>query len=410
MKSKSTSRKLPKFLAVDFFSGAGGTTRGLIDAGGYVVAGIDNDRSCKETFVKNNRNKYLDRKHPQFLNFDIFPRTKQYSQGEQRLLFDRLTTLIDEYKSLSEPHLPMCFAICAPCQPFTYLSSKKELTNKRKKQRQKDSNLLREACKFVKKFMPEMILSENVAGISEARFGGIWENFRRRLERMDYATGTKIVCASQFGVPQYRKRSILLAVRKDCLIPERQKDLLGKEIMVPESDPDSLISTVREAIGHLPPLNAGQSDDSLPNHRVRNLSDLNYKRLSVAKPGENNGYMKDTQFGDLRLRCHKNAKARHRQSCFTDVYTRMHPDRPSPTITTRFNSVSNGRFGHFDVKQVRAISLHEAAILQSFPENYRFYNDKSSEAIARMIGNAVPPKLASFYAGYLANSIIREAS
>ena len=404
MKSKNKNKKLPAFLAVDFFSGAGGTTRGLIDAGGYVIAGIDKDSSCKETYIKNNKNNFLDKKYPQFLNYDIFPRTRAYPQGKQKILFNKVGSLITEYKSFLKLNTPLCFAICAPCQPFTRLS-KKEMTEDRKAQHQKDSDLLREACKFVRKFKPEIVLSENVAGISGAKFGSIWEEFQRMLARMGYSTGAKVVCTSQFGVPQYRKRSILLAVRKDCLIPERQKDSLGKEIMVPESDPDSLTVTVREAIGHLPPLSAGQFDKTIPNHKARNLSDLNYKRLSVAKPGETNVYMEKTKYGDLSLTCHQKAKAKHKQLCFSDVYTRMHPDRPSPTVTTKCNSVSNGRYGHFDIKQVRGISLREAAILQSFPENYTFYSNESADAIARMIGNAVPPKLASFYANYLANSV-----
>ena len=87
--------------------------------------------------------------------------------------------------------------------------------------------------------------------------------------------------------------------------------------------------------------------------------------------------------------------------CFTDVYTRMHPDRPSPTITTKCHSISNGRFGHYDTAQDRGITLREAAILQSFPDEYIFYPVEQIEPVARMIGNAVPPKLAEFYANYI---------
>ena len=85
----------------------------------------------------------------------------------------------------------------------------------------------------------------------------------------------------------------------------------------------------------------------------------------------------------------------------------MRPDFPSPTITTKCHSISNGRFGHYDVRQVRGLSLREAAILQSFPEDYVFYPEDEIEPVARMIGNAVPPKLAQFYAGYLVNSLVR---
>lgn len=409
MSTKKKKTAQPAFLAIDFFSGAGGTTRGLIDAGGYVIAGVDKDTDCEETYTKNNKNTKLDKKCARFLSYDIFPKTKVYPEGQQKLLFNEIESLLSEYRELTTDNIPLFFAICAPCQPFTRLS-KKEMTEARKEKRQKDSNLLREACKFVKHFKPEIVLSENVAGISEAKFGGVWEEFRKELGKLGYATGTKVVCTSKFGVPQHRKRSILLAVRKECLKPERRKDLMGSEIMVPESDPDALAITVREAIGHLPPMGAGETHESIPNHRTRNLSDLNYKRLSAAKPGETNAYLENTKYGDLSLECHRKAREKHNQRCFTDVYTRMHPDRPSPTITTKCHSISNGRYGHYDKKQVRGISLREAAILQSFPDNYVFYNDESLEAVARMIGNAVPPKLASFYARYLAKSVEIDAA
>lgn len=118
-----------------------------------------------------------------------------------------------------------------------------------------------------------------------------------------------------------------------------------------------------------------------------------------------NAYLEATDYGDLSLRCHQDVARKFRTRCFTDVYTRMRPDRPSPTITTRCHSLSNGRFGHYDVSQVRALSLREAAILQSFPEDYVFYPDDEVEPVARMIGNAVPPKLAGFFADYLTNSL-----
>ena len=115
--------------------------------------------------------------------------------------------------SLPARKFPLLFAICAPCQPFTRLA-KKEMTDERKRRRAKDSGLLHEAYKFVRRFNPEIVLSENVADISGAKFGGIWEALGKELEEAGYVTGTRVVCTSNFGVPQYRKRSILLAVRR----------------------------------------------------------------------------------------------------------------------------------------------------------------------------------------------------
>ncbi len=398
----------PAFLAVDFFCGAGGTTRGLIDAGGYVIAGIDKDSRCERTFVENNANSAVDHCPPRFLHRDIFPRTRDFPGGEQRQLFTNLDSLIPYYRRKA-PKIPLLFAICAPCQPFTRLSHERMMTDERLDARARDANLLREACRFVNRYQPEMVLSENVAGIRDPKYGGIWEGFRRRLEQLGYVTGAKIVCTSRFGIAQFRKRSILIAVRRDVVRTDRLADIMGTEMLVPEADPDAGIVSVAQAISHLPPLSAGEAHPDLPNHRARALSDINFKRLAAAKPGQSNLYMETTEHGDLTLPCHRRAEKKFETRCFTDVYTRMRPDRPAPTITTRCHSVSNGRFGHFDVRQVRAISLREAAILQSFPDDYVFYPEDELEPIARMIGNAVPPRLASFFAGFLVGSLDKSA-
>jgi len=197
----------------------------------------------------------------------------------------------------------------------------------------------------------------------------------------------------------------LVAVRRKLIRPERFTDLLGHELLVPEADPNAMLVSVAQAIGHLPPLAAGDTHPKIPNHRARALAEINFKRLASARPGESNAYMTTTEYGDLSLRCHRRVNRKLQTRCFSDVYTRLAPDKPAPTITTKCHSVSNGRFGHFDTRQVRALSLREAAILQSFPENYVFYPDDEIEPIARMIGNAVPPKLAEFFASYLVNSL-----
>ncbi|MGB6177214.1 MAG: DNA cytosine methyltransferase [Methylocella sp.] len=396
-------RQEAKFLAVDFFCGAGGTTHGLIDAGGYVMAGIDKNACCERTYVENNINLCIDRSPARFLNYDVFQRTAVYPGGQQRALFRELDELISYYRRKA-PNLPLLFAICAPCQPFTKLA-RKEMSDERIERRARDMNLLREACRFVRKHKPELVLSENVAGIGDPKYGGVWEGFRKNLERLDYATGSKVVCTSRFGIPQFRKRSILIAARRDLVRPGRFVDILQEEMLVPEADPNAVMISVAQAIGHLPRIAAGDVHKTVPNHRTRALSEINFKRLSSAKPGESNAYLKATVHGDLSLRCHQDVNRKLQTRCFSDVYTRMHPERPSPTITTKCHSISNGRFGHYDLNQVRALSLREAAILQSFPDDYVFYPNDEIEPVARMIGNAVPPKLAGFFADYLVNSV-----
>ena len=323
----------PSFFAVDFFCGAGGTTRGLIDAGGYVIAGVDKDTRCRQTYVENNANETVDYSPPRFLRRDIFPATDAYPDGEHAELEDDLEALIDHYTSVV-PAAPLLFAICAPCQPFTKLS-RKELSDARKAGRERDSNLLTEAAKFVERFRPEMVLSENVQGIRDPKYGGVWDDLRTQLKELGYVTGTKVVCTSNFGVPQFRRRSILCAVPRELV---RQEFLCGDErdeLLVPEGDPENVVQTVRAAIGGLPKIGAGANDPALPNHRTRTLSELNLKRLSAAKPGMSNLYMEDTPDGDLSLACHRKVNAKLNTRCFTDVYTRMSPDRPSPPKLSR---------------------------------------------------------------------------
>lgn len=369
------------------------------------MAGVDKDTRCRDTYVENNPNETVDFSPPRFLRRDIFPLTDAYPDGEQAELEADLERLIDHYRAKA-PAAPLLFAICAPCQPFTKLS-RKELSEERKAGRERDSNLLGEAAKFVEHFRPEMVLSENVQGIRDPKYGGVWDEFRRSLEALGYVTGTKVVCTSKFGVPQFRRRSILIAVSHELARADFLCDQEQPELVVPESDPANIVQTVRSAIGHLPPLPAGAMHADIPNHKTRSLSELNLKRMASAKPGMSNIYMEDTPDGDLSLACHRKVNAKLKVRCFTDVYTRMSPDRPSPTITTKCHSISNGRFGHYDVSQLRGISLREAAILQSFPVDYIFYPTNMIEPVARMIGNAVPPRLAEFYSRYLTASIAR---
>jgi DNA (cytosine-5)-methyltransferase 1 len=320
--SASSPRK-PAFLAVDFFCGAGGTTRGLIDAGGYVIAGVDKDARCAATYTENNFNDAVDYAPARFLEYDIFAAEPDYPRGQRIELESKLDSLLTYYRSKAKG-VPLLFAICAPCQPFTRLA-RKELSEQRKKGREKDSHLLREAARFVARFKPEMVLSENVSGIGDPKYGGVWAEFRETLEALGYVTGSQIVCVSKFGVPQFRKRSILAAVRRDIVRPENLADILGRELLVPESDPNATVIGVAQAIGHMPPIAAGETHPVIPNHRARSLSDLNLQRLGSALPGESNAYMATTEHGDLSLECHRRVNERLQDRCFSDVYTRMRP-------------------------------------------------------------------------------------
>ena len=383
--------RMPKFLAVDFYCGAGGTTRGLLDAGGYVIAGIDNDEGCRKTYRQNNRNTVLDGAEPAFLAFDMFPALPDYPQGQQHEVRNELNTLIPRYREMARD-VPLMFAICAPCQSFTKFVQR-SMTDDRSAGRERDLSLLQQTVGFIEEFQPEMVISENVASIRNGQYRSIWDEFQDRLRDLGYAVGEDGVCASRFGVPQYRRRSVLMAFKS------KWASELAQDLKVPYHDPDASQISASEAIGHLPTLQAGTRNDDVPNHACRNLTEINRNRLQSVKPGEPNFGFADTPFGDLSLPCHRRLAEKGKRG-FGDVYTRMHPDRPAPTVTTRFHSVSNGRFGHHDEKQVRGLSLREGAALQSFPDDYEFHG-AGMDTVARMIGNAVPPRLSEYMAKWL---------
>jgi len=394
-RAKRGRQKKPKFLAIDFFCGAGGTTRGLIDAGGYVLAGIDKVTTCARTYLCNNGNESWDRDYPVFLDMDIFPMSDEYPHGQQHEIEGRLDVIVARARE-KYPDIPLCLAICAPCQPFTAMSH--GMSEKRVEKRSSDRSLLMHASRFVERFQPEYVLSENVAGISKKRFGGIWQEFMHELERIGYVVGSNLVCASNFGIPQRRRRSILAGIRLDLF------EAPPIELVIPQSDPDADVVHVAEALKGLPKLLAGTSDPSVPNHLSRGLNDINIRRITYAPAGGSNSYLENTPEGDLSLPCHNRVNSKFGQRCFGDSYTRMAPNAVSPTITTKCHSFTNGRFGHHDVNQKRCISMREAARLQSFQDEYIFYPENQLTSVATQIGNAVPPKLASFFMKYLLNA------
>ncbi len=370
------------------------------------MAGIDKDAHCERTYVENNVNSSIDFIATRFLNFDIFSAIVGISGPAANGSFSVSSTISSHIIAARLLACRFCSRSVHPASRFLSLA-RKQMSGRR--QRRSAAPAIWTCCARLAGSSENIGRSSccprNIPGSMIRNTAACGEKSRRALERIGCAPGSKVVCCSRFGVPQFRKRLILMAVRRIRVRPERFADIFEHEFLVPEADPNCVISSVAEAIGHLPPLGAGETHPRVSNHRTRALSEINFKRLAWARPGESNAYMKDTEHGDLTLRCHRRLNRRLKERCFADVYTRMRPDRPSPTITTKCHSISNGHFGHYDMNQVRAISLREAAILQSFPEDYVFYSDDEGEPVARMIGNAVPPRLAGFFAGYLVNSL-----
>lgn len=330
-------------------------TNGLRQAGIDVIAGIDIDTKCKETYEHNNKPAKFIEEDIAKLDTDIFE--KGYSTVDGSLI------------KIEKNDDDMLFAGCSPCQYWSLMN-----TDKTKSESSK--NLLDDFREFVEHYNPGYVVIENVPGIFSHSASPL-RTFIDFLYAKDYLLDYDIVKVQEYGVPQTRKRFILIASRV-------------KSVSLPKPD-KSLNTTVGKFIGDkevFPEIKAGHKDESVFCHTAAGLSETNLKRLKMTAP--DGGTREAWQDTDLQLPVYE----RHRQNekfGFNDIYGRMFWNKPAPTITTRFYSLSNGRFGH--PEQHRAISLREGATLQTFPLDYIFKATSVSD-ISRIIGNAVPPELA----------------
>lgn len=326
----------PTVKVIDLFCGAGGLAFGLKTAGLTIAAGVDLDASCKHAFEANCEGSF-----------------------EKKSVADLQPSELDNWFAGADIRV---LAGCAPCQPFsTYSQSRKS----------KDDRwmLLREFKRLALAVLPEIVTMENVVGLSTQ---DVWDEFVTALESQKYKVSWAEVDCTKYGIPQSRKRLVLLASR------------LGPIKLVEPTTPKPL--TVLEVIGSLPPIAAGAKNAADPLHVAATLAPINMKRIQKSKPG---GTWRDWP-EDLRAPCHRRASGK----TYPSVYGRMVWDKPSPTMTTQCYGFGNGRFGH--PTQDRAISLREAAILQSFPADYSFLakgEKVSFSKLGTLIGNAVPPKL-----------------
>jgi DNA (cytosine-5)-methyltransferase 1 len=325
--------------AVDLFCGAGGLTHGLIAGGVKVRAGYDIDGACKWPYEKNNKGaKFFDEDVSELKGAQL---SAWFQPGEVKLL-----------------------AGCAPCQPFsTYSLGKTDSEDKR-------WSMLSEFQRLVDELNPDLVTMENVPQLQKH---AVFDSFVEAL-KTNYHVSVKVVLCTEYGIPQTRKRLVLLASRFGPLtLRERH----------PRKDRLQSLSTV---IGKMPPLNAGEQHSTDPLHICSALSPQNFARIQASTPG---GSWRDWD-EDLVAECHRGDAGR----TFSSVYGRMAWEKPAPTITTQFFGFGNGRFGH--PEQDRALSLREGAILQTFPKKYSFIKPGAKvemKNIGRLIGNAVPVKL-----------------
>lgn len=338
-KKAARARRKRSISAVDLFCGAGGLTRGLIDEKINVVAGIDIDTACEYPYETNNGAKFFKKDVGKLSGKNL---SMLYPKGDVKVLVG-----------------------CAPCQPFS------KYTQGIDTKKDAQWGLLRSFARLVAESHPDIVSMENVP---ELQKHSIFNEFVEALEKMEYHVSFSEVFCPAYGVPQHRNRLVLFASKFGRI-----------EVIKPTHKPGKYL-TVKEAIGHLPPLKSGEVNNADPLHRCSRLSPLNLQRIRASKPG---GTWRDWD-ASLVAACHRKKKGR----TYGSVYGRMKWNSPSPTITTQFFGFGNGRFGH--PKQNRAISLREGAILQSFPGDYVFVKSETEyylKTVGKLIGNAVPVKL-----------------
>jgi len=329
---------MKKIKCIDLFCGAGGLTHGFQLEGIDVVAGIDMDPACRFPYESNNNSKFIQKDVAKVSHEDLL---NLFGNGH-------LTVL----------------AGCAPCQPFSTYAQRYATDKSDGKW-----GLLYEFARLAKNTKPDFITMENVPTVVKH---SVFSDFVVTLEELGYFVWSGVVDSSNYGVPQSRRRMVLLASKHApiCMIPPKK----------------TKPRTVKQAIGKLRSLLAGESAPRDKLHVSANLTPINYERILYSIPG---GTWRDWP-KRLINKCHKAKSGK----TFPGVYGRMEWNKPAPTMTTQCFGFGNGRFGH--PQQDRAITLREAAILQSFPKSYKFI-EKDEEVnfrvLGRLIGNSVPVDL-----------------
>lgn len=336
--SDGASRPGQDVACVDLFCGAGGLTHGLIDAGVRVVAGVDFDGACEHPYTANHDGVAFHQHDVAKLEASEI--AKWYGTASVRVL-----------------------AGCAPCQPFSTYSQRYETVGTER------WSLLHHFARLVTDLRPDVVTMENVPTVTKH---SVFDDFVATLKAQGYQVWFDVIDCAQYGLPQRRRRTVLLAS-------------LHGEIALrdPGAHPTR---TVGDVLKGLPTLRHGGSDKGDPLHTASNLSPLNYERIKVSKPG---GTWRDWP-PHLVAKCHTKVSGK----TYPGVYGRMKWEEPAPTLTTQFYGFGSGRFGH--PSQARGLSLREGAILQGFPQGYSFVRDGDPvhfKVLGRLIGNAVPVDL-----------------
>jgi len=335
--------RINDFVVVDLFCGVGGLTHGFVKENFTVSAGVDFDNTCRYAYETNNKAEFHYEDISKLTGKEL---NKLFPKGKRKILVG-----------------------CAPCQPFSVFNHKND-NNTAKQADDAKWKLLYSFSKLIKETQPEIVSMENVPRLCTFNGGKVFNDFVKQLEESGYKVSYNTYNAQDYGVPQRRKRLILLASKH------------SEFELIPPTHKDNYV-TVQQAIGQLPEIEDGELYEKDALHYARKLTNVSKKRIKATPEG---GGWQDWD-ENLLLKCHKKKGGQ----MYRSVYGRMSWDDVAPTMTTYCIGLNNGRFGH--PEQDRAISLREAAILQSFPQDYDFIDPETKfnmQILARHIGNAVP--------------------
>lgn len=379
------SQPTPKFNMVDLFSGVGGMTLGFSDTSdkpGFAFVPrlmVDVDREARDVATRN------------------MPAVPFIVKDVRKLTAPE----VRKAAKLSEKETIHLLVGGPPCQGFSKLTGRPALTDER-------NAMVLEFLRLVKELRPLVVVIENVPTMVTAHDGAVIREVMDSLSGMGYSSIVHVLNASDYGVPQQRRRGFVIAYRADLGIapklPERTHERFGSALDLMDLaarvrfEPDKLpYVSVEDAIGDLPSLAAGEGNDfmlyatqpkteyqkwvrdgsiALFNHRTRPHSAEFLKKISIISEGGRNKELPDDQ--------------RFSDDYYSQAYARLNRYGIAQTITTFFTNPGSGRFTHY--RDLRAITVREAARLQSFPD--RFVFDGAISAQMRHIGNAVPPLLA----------------
>ncbi len=320
----------------DFFCGCGGTSAGLREAGMEICLGVDVDAEASATYRAN------------------FPAAHFLEADVAQLDPSAVAELVEPGEG------PLLVAACAPCQPYSTFAARQNKDPRR--------TLLLKLVPILERLQPDFVLVENVPGMKAPAPASTYNRFCKALGRMGFEMAESVVDCRDYGVPQRRRRLVLVASRHGLVAIPPPTHGVGKDLL-PHS-------TVGDWIGDLPPIGFGEAHPDVPNHQASDLSPLNLRRLRATPEGGNRSDWPE----DLQLDCHKS------HTGHSDVYGRLRSDGQAPVLTTKCTSISNGRYGH--PTQDRPISVREAASLQTFPRDFLFVGGIKSAT--RQVGNAVP--------------------